>query len=213
MRSRLMLAATLLIFACAIAIAMRDDRAFLRSGPEVIVRERRGEIVFEWLFPIQPPMAAHLAAAFEKNAAKAERIVIELNSPGGMVAEGGAVIDEIERMKRSHEVETHVGANRVCASMCVPIYLAGERRTAAPSARFMFHEPTAYDVISEEEVKRPEFERRLDAERFFRRYIDPTEIDPAFAAELRASIKGRDVWFTARDLVERNTHVVDELVR
>jgi ATP-dependent protease ClpP protease subunit len=211
MRHRLMLAATLAMFAAAILIAMRDDRAFMESGPEVIVREKRDEIVFEWLFPIMPPMSAQVARTFDEHAGKGKRIVLDLNSPGGMVDEGGAVIAEIERMKRTHEVETHVGRDRVCASMCVPIYLAGEVRTAAPSARFMFHEPTAVDVFSEEEVRRPEFERRMDVERFFRTYIDPTDADPAFVQELRDTIADRDLWFTAKELVERRTNIVEAL--
>ena len=206
-----MLAATLVMFALAIFIALRDDRAFLQSGPEVIVRERRGELVFEWLYPIMPPMTAHFEKAFAERGAGARRIVIDLNSPGGMVDEGAALIGLIGRMRRTHEVVTRVGANRVCASMCVPVFLAGDIRSASPSARFMFHEPTAYDVISEEVVERPAFERRLDSERLFRKFIDPTEIDPAFAMELRESVKGRDVWFTARDLVERETNVVGVL--
>lgn len=211
MRSRLMLFATMGMFALAAVIALRDDHAFMQSGPDVIVRERRNEVIFEWLFPIQPPMSARLAEAFDKYADKGKRIVINLDSPGGMVEEGGAVIAEIERLKERVEVETHVGAHRVCASMCVPIYMAGEVRTAAPTARFMFHEPTAYDEFSKEEVKRPAFEHQLDVERFFRRYIDPTEMDPAFAAELRESIKGRDVWFSARELAARKANVVETL--
>lgn len=206
-----MLAATLLMSALAIFIAMRDDRAFMQSGPEVIVRERRGEVIFEWLYPIMPPMTAHFERAFGERGGRVRRIVIDLNSPGGLVDEGAALISFIERMKSTHEVVTRVGPNRVCASMCVPVFLAGDVRSASPSARFMFHEPTAYDVISEEVVRRPDFERRLDSERFFRKFIDPTEIDPAFATELRESVKGRDVWFTARELVERRANVVEIL--
>lgn len=208
-----MLAGTLMMFALAIVIALRDDRAFMESGPGVIVRERGDELVLEWLFPIMPPMTAHFARAFEEEGARAERIVIDLNSPGGLVDEGAALIDLIEEMKRTHEVETRVGRNRVCASMCVPVYLTGDIRTASPSARFMFHEPTAYDVVTEETIDRPEFERRMDTERFFRRFIDPTGVSPDFARELRESVRGRDVWFTAEELVDRDVNVVDALER
>lgn len=211
MRSKLMLAGTLLMFALAIFVAMRDDRAFMRSGPGVIVRERGDTLVFEWLYPIMAPMTAHFEEAFAEKGPKASRIVIDLNSPGGMVDEGAMLIDLIEDMKRTHEVETRVGPNRVCASMCVPVYLAGDIRTASPSARFMFHEPTAYDVITDEVIDRPDFERRADSERFFRKFIDPTEMDPAFAEELRERIRGRDAWFTARELVDRDTNVVEVL--
>ena len=206
-----MLAATLILAALTAFIAIRDDRAFEGSGPQLIVRKRSGETVFEWRHPILPPMAAQFASAFDEHRDRADRIVIDLHSPGGMVAEGGAVIEEIERMKATHAVETRVRSGAVCASMCVPVYLAGERRTAAPSARFMFHEPTAHDFFSDEEIDQPEFERRMDVERFFRRYIDPTEIDPAFAEELRESVREGDVWFSARELVRLRTNIVEDL--
>jgi hypothetical protein len=51
-------------------------------------------------------------------------------------------------MQASHAVDTPVEDRRACACMCVAVYLAGARRTAAPRAGFMFHEVRYQDSLS-----------------------------------------------------------------
>ncbi len=156
-------------------------------------------------------MAYRLGAAFADWKDRTRRIVIELNSPGGALIEGRSVIDAISRMKATHVVETRVAAGEICASMCVPIFLAGQKRIAGPGARFMFHEPSSVDYFTEEEAEKPAFEQRRDAERFFDRYFERSEMDPAWREYLRDAWTGRDVWKTAEELVAEGSNVVTQV--
>lgn len=210
-KAQLMVLATLSLFTITAFIAWRDDKAFLNTGPEIVVREEGDAVVFQWSYAVLAPMAQRFSDAFDAWSDRADRIVIVLNSPGGSVAEGGAVIAQIERMKRTHRVDTRVGRFGVCASMCVPIYLRGEKRTAAASARFMFHEPSTVDALTDEEVEIPAFEQRMDAERLFKRYFENSGMNAAFAAKLKVEMAQGDVWFTSRELLAEDANVIQEI--
>lgn len=206
-----MFAATLAIFTVVGWLALSGDRDAFLGRSDFVARRSGDAVVLAWRGSVEPPMADRLAAAFEQWADETDRFVIDLDSPGGRLEEGGAVIDEIKRMKRTHAVDTRVRSFGLCLSMCVPIFLAGEARIASPSARFMFHEPTAYDVFTEEEIRRPDFERRMDTERYFRRYFASTEMNPDWGVALQAQWDGRDVWKTARELVNEGSGIVTDL--
>ena len=60
---------------------------------------------------------------------------LELNSHGGPVINLFHLTDLI----RARGIHTHVRAGAVCSSACTALYMAGTRRTAHVSARFMFH--------------------------------------------------------------------------
>lgn len=210
-RNRAGFAATLALFAALAFFALRSGRAIYETGPEIAVREEAGAIVLGWEGAVAAPMAHRFRDAFEAVKGESDRIVIELASPGGALIEGRAVIAEIERMKKTHAVETRVRDGDLCTSMCVPIFLAGEARIAGPSSRFMFHEPTSVDVFTEEEERKPAFEKRMDAERFFERYFERSPMDPQWREKLRRDWKGRDVWKTGADLVAEGSGVVTGL--
>lgn len=121
------------------------------------------------------------------------------------------MIEEIEKMKATHRVDTHVASGAHCLSMCVPIFLMGEHRSAAANAVFMFHEPSAYDLVTDEKVSKPGFERKMTSEKFFERYFVRSDMNPAWREKLRANWKGRDLWFTGEELVEQESGVATGL--
>jgi len=210
-RSKLMLAATLAMFAAIAFLAWDGDRrAFLGADAVTVKRDADG-LIFAWRGEVRAPMAQRFAEAFDAHRDEAGRIVIELSSPGGSLAEGHAVIDVIGAMKRTHEVDTRVRARDICLSMCVPIFLQGEDRIAAPSSHFMFHQPTAVDFFTEEKVERPAFERRMDAERFYNRYLIASGVNPVWGETLKAEWDGKDVWKTGKELFEEDAGIVTVL--
>ena len=84
---------------------------------------------------------------------------VYLNSPGGNVRIGMAIIAEITM----RGYDTVVPANATCASMCANIWLAGKRRFVTEHSRVGFHSTSIRGVRSEhgnEEVK--EFYRILN---------------------------------------------------
>ncbi|MFZ5619141.1 MAG: ATP-dependent Clp protease proteolytic subunit [Pseudomonadota bacterium] len=210
-QNHLKFAGTLALFATLGLFAWKSGRKVYETGPQLAISEERGAVVLSWSDDIEAPMSERFARAFEERKGRTDRFLIDLNSPGGSIAEGRLVIAEIERMKRTHRVDAYVGDGAVCLSMCVPIYLQGERRTAAPSARFMFHEPSSYDLVTDEKVGKPGFEQRMTSERFFARYFASSEMNAEWREKLRQNWKGRDLWFTAEELAAQGANVVEEL--
>ncbi|MEM9278587.1 MAG: ATP-dependent Clp protease proteolytic subunit [Pseudomonadota bacterium] len=175
------------------------------------VSQEGDAVILSWHTDIDVPMATRFREAFNEWGSKTGKFVIDLNSPGGALIEGNKVIEQINAMKPSHVIETHVGPNNVCLSMCVPIFLQGENRIASGSSRWMFHEPTAYDYFSDEEVSAPKFERDYYNNRFFERYFTDSAMDPAWRENLRKEWVGKDVWRTGKQLVDERSNIIIDL--
>lgn len=210
-RNRAGFALTLVLFAALAFFALKSGGDIYETGPEIAIQEDAGAVVFAWHEAVEAPMAYRFRTAFEALKDRTDRIIIDLHSPGGALIEGRSVIEEIERMKATHRVETRVGPGATCASMCVPIFLAGEERIASANSAFMFHEPSSVDFITDERVKKPAFEQRRDAERFFERYFTDSPMNPAWREKLREDWKGRDVWRTGAELAAEGSGVVTRL--
>jgi ATP-dependent protease ClpP protease subunit len=206
-----MLLATLAMFGAAIFIAFELERHAFDDSDQVIIRLEEGALVLGWRGEVRAPMALRFAEAFETRGDDASRIIVELNSPGGQIAQGREVIELIERMKKTHEVDTRVLPKEFCFSMCVPIFLQGERRIAARSSLFMFHEPMTYDAVTDEVVKRPAFERNYDTEQFYRRYLANSPMSPEWGERLKDEWRGKEIWKTGEELVEEGSNIVTEL--
>ncbi len=171
----------------------------------------RDTVVFSWNSDVDVPMERRFIEAFDEWRGKASRIIIDLHSPGGSLMEGRKVIAFIDRMKRTHRVDTRVGDYHSCLSMCVPIYLQGQTRYAAANSKWMFHEPRSYDFATGEEIKVPKGESDGLSRRFFERYFTNSEMDPAWRRQLEKEWRGQDVWRTGRQLVEENSNIIHEL--
>jgi len=117
----------------------------------------------------------------------------------------------------------------VCASMCVPIFLAGSRRIADPDAYFMFHQaslnagaregmkgdakPTelseSQKAVFKEVVKTLETQA---TDELFRQDIGIRGVNGVWLAGMRKKIRGRDVWMSAQQLMDEGSGIVDSLV-
>lgn len=213
-KNQLMLAATLLMLAATVFLIARNEQFIFRDEGRLEVRRDESDpdaIVFYWRSQVEVPMARRYEEAFDEWRGEGDRIILDLHSPGGAIAEGEQVIRIIERMKRTHVVDTRVRRGYKCYSMCVPIFLMGEQRFAGENALFMFHEPTLRDFYTEEEVKQPAFERARATRRFVERYFVNSPINPAWLETLLAEWKGRDVFKSARELVDEESGIVTAL--
>ncbi len=213
-RFNVMPIATVILLALTVLLITRNEQFIFRDeGRLEIERDPIDEdtIIFIWRSDVDVPMARRFAEGFEEWAGEADRIIIDLNSPGGLIREGEAVIREIEKMKRTHIIDTRVRNRRACYSMCVPIFLQGEQRMAAANARFMFHEPSAYDYFTGEKIREPDFERAANSRRFFNRYFVNSPMDPVWRDKLSEEWVGRDVFRTAQELVEERSNIVTHL--
>ncbi|MEM9330233.1 MAG: ATP-dependent Clp protease proteolytic subunit [Pseudomonadota bacterium] len=168
-------------------------------------------VVLSWQSEIDVPMQKRIREAYDAWKDRTKKFVIDLHSPGGALREGRKVIELLNTMKATHLIETHVGSNRACLSMCVPIFLQGESRVASATSKWMFHEPTAYDFFSDEEVHVPEFERNYYNNRFFDRYFTNSEMNPVWRENLRKEWVGKDVWKSGRQLVDERSNIILDL--
>jgi hypothetical protein len=209
-----MLLATLAMLAATAFLIARNEELIFRDKGELTVERDRNDpetLVFTWRNEVEAPMARRFEEAYREWRGEGSRILIDLHSPGGALYEGEQVIRVIDRMRETHIVDTRVGNRRACFSMCVPIFLQGEARTAASNARFMFHEPTAYDFYTGEKVNEPAFERERTSRRFFDRYFVNSPMDAVWRDTLAVEWKGRDLFYTARELVDQESNIVTEL--
>lgn len=194
-----------------------------RESEGLRVREEPSRIVLRWKGNVQAPMLDKFKQAYDSVRGDSRPIVISLDSNGGSVLHGSDLITFILQMQTTRNVDTIVERGSKCASMCVPIYLAGGHRTAAADARFMFHE-VSYSRSVDVELKRMrEQNQSFDvskAKRFlvnagtdnlFDRYLKTAGADPAWMNKMRAEVRGRDVWRSAKQLVEQRSGVIHEL--
>jgi len=198
--------------------------ADVASRQTLTVKEEPDRIVLGWSGPVQEPMRERLAAALDRYKTDPRRLVLVLNSPGGSVKHGREVVAAIRT--RDRVIDTLVQKEGVCASMCVPIFLAGHERNADPEAYFMFHQVSLV-LSAEENLKRRELndsERAADAQvvktietvitdNFFQNDFDIRGVKPAWLAMMRRKITHGDVWMSGRDLVAEGSGIVDGLVR
>lgn len=207
--SRLILVA---LVALAGLLAWHHQSKLYEDKGRLTVAIRGETAVLAWNSQVELPMARRVSEAYETHQHDVKRFVLVLNSPGGSLHEGGEVIKIIERIKRSHAFHTLVGAKNNCLSMCVPIYLQGQKRLAAPDSRWMFHEPISVDAHTGDKVNKPKFEQEFFARRFFERYFTNSEMDPNWRRRLEADWNGKEIWKTGRQLVDEQANIVTDLV-
>lgn len=192
------------------------------SRQTLSISEEPDRILLGWSGPVQEPMSERVGAALDQFKSDQRRLVLVLNSPGGSIEHGRKVVAAIRARNRA--MDTFVQKAGVCASMCVPIFLAGTRRVADPDAYFMFHEASltgsARDMMKRQELG--EANRAVVAEvvktvetqatdDLFHKDMGIRRVNTAWLAGLRKKIPGRDIWMSAQQLVDEGSGVVDSL--
>ena len=164
--------------------------------------------IFVWRGVVQSPMAQSFAGEFERRKEEVKRIVIELNSSGGDVGEGERVINVIKDMKRTHSVQTYVGPESECLSMCVPIYLQGRLRVAATSSQWMFHRPSAYDPLTGQNAISYGTEKSQATLSIYNRFFKDSPMNPMWRESLRQQWEFGDVWKTGKELKAERSNII-----
>src|SRR5262245_34306631 len=156
-----------------------------------------------WHGAIAAPMAQHIKEAFEERKHQATRFVLMLSSGGGSVAEGERVIEVLRQIKGTHELETVVSQGEKCASMCVFIYLQGQKRYGALTSAWLFHEVARQDPLTKQTtLDRAAWERLVD------KYFAPAGVSEQWIADLKRHTVESDYWQTGADLVQANSGII-----
>lgn len=191
------------------------------DGLQVV--EQTDRLVYKWHGKVAADMLEQLKTTFAKHTKDRRPIVLSLDSGGGSVQQGSKIITFILNMQTTHTVNTLVEDGATCASMCVPIYLAGARRSASPSARFMFHEVSFAPVVDHElrklrathpqinvgQAKKYLIDRGTD--NLFERYLVTAGANEKWMNQMRKSVRGKDVWRSGQDLVAERSGIVHTL--
>ncbi|MEM6538960.1 MAG: ATP-dependent Clp protease proteolytic subunit [Pseudomonadota bacterium] len=199
--------------AAAVAfLAWRNDAAVFENKGRLAITVEDDEAVLTWTSAIDVPMARRIEEAYDSLRDEVNVFRVVLHSPGGSILEGRDVINLLSAMGKTHDVITVVPSGAECASMCVPIFLAGEERIAGRQAAFMFHEPSLRDLLSGQKERRPRFEEKRTTDKFVQRYFEASPMDPAWREALVKNWQGQDIWKSGADLVAENSGVVTVLI-
>ena len=180
----------------------------------VTVHERPDHVLIRWSGAVDTNMTRALDRAFRDRRGDRRRIVLSLHSDGGLVSEGAVIIERIKQLRRTHSVDTLVEQGRHCASMCVPIFVTGENRTAHPTGRFMFHSvrisgASPFVRTSTAHVRRIEERATED---LFDDHLRAAGVNERWLESLRTTMGRADVWFSGKELHEQRVGVIDELM-
>ncbi len=159
-------------------------------------------------------MAIRIAEAFARHKDEAHKIILTLSSPGGSLDQGAEVVRLLDRIGQTHMLVTSVDAGGICASMCVPVYLQGQRRIAAANAEFMFHEVNFRDFFSKEKDQSvPDSAIGAETDRFFDTYFETAGVPQSWIRKVRADVAGgNEVWKTGRELLDEKSGIVQQLM-
>jgi hypothetical protein len=212
--NRLIWAAMLALLA-VLAFKTRDNLdVFFDSVGKLEVRKDQDTqtVYLRWRGKIDAPMESRITDAFDVQKASSRRFVLVLSSPGGSLDHGAKVIRLLRKIEETHSVETVVEAGRTCASMCVPVYLAGQHRVAAETAKFMFHEVSFREYLAKQNSDVPDSAKASETDRFFRDYFTPVGVPEPWIQKVRADMTGHnDVWKTARELMDEGAGIVQKI--
>jgi hypothetical protein len=207
---------TVIVLAVFFALRAQDTLELAMSSiGKLDVRSEpgSGQIYLRWRGKIEAPMAQRIAEELGKRGGSSiSTVVLSLSSPGGSLDHGADVIALLGRIRDTYRLETVVEGRGICASMCVPVYLQGDVRRSAPSARFMFHEVSFRESLSEEKIAVPEKAVGSATDRFFAKYFLAYGVPQDWVSGVRAAIAGgTDVWKTGRELLDERAGIVQRL--
>ena len=134
---------TLVLLASANAAPSEEQPA---AGVSLEFNKEDGTLYIDLSGPIVAGTADNVRAALGKYGTTLNRVVLFLDSAGGRVDHGDRVIEALNEIKLRHQLITVVPHGKLCASMCIPIFLQGKDRLAARASIWLFHEAAQRDA-------------------------------------------------------------------
>lgn len=136
---------------------------------------------------------------------RSKEFVFNLNSPGGYVVEGKAIIEQLQGLqKQGIKITTSVKNGDQCGSICLPIYLVGNERRAGSHAAFYFHGVThLFCNIPNERLTEDYISLLLDLGAK-KEFIDFLRAEEAFTTP-------GEYWMSGKELHEQGQGFVSEL--
>ncbi len=161
-----------------------------------------GTLEIEWSGLIVAGVADELRASVAKYGTSLKRVVLFLDSAGGQVDEGDRVIAVLNEIKQGHRLATVVPHGKLCASMCIPIFLQGDDRFAARASLWIFHEASQPLASGGQRTD------MTQTWRLFRKYYGSAGVSSHWLKSIAPLIKGADLWQTGGDLIDAKTGII-----
>lgn len=170
---------------------------------EIYGNQRDRTLTMRWRGEITSGTVKEVSAAFAAWRDKTDLVVLSLNSPGGTVSEGEGVIALLKEIKKTHKLYTYVGRGDKCASLCVALFLQGQRRFGARASVWQFHEVGIFNARGELTMLKPEA-----TETIFAKYYVAEGVSEKWLNTLRSEIKGNNVWKTGDELIKSGSNII-----
>lgn len=168
-------------------------------------------LALSWVGKVSDKMASKIDAAFETNKRRAKSVQLSLQSCGGRTDYMASTIGVLRNIARTHKLATVVEPGATCASACIPIFLASDKRRAAMSSLWFFHRSWRYQLsggVDEIETAAP---GKRSVAGFLDKYYASAGVSPKWLADLRGIIESNDgFWQTGRDLWAAKSGIITE---
>ena len=187
----------------SISVAHADGTPHLRFGRSPTHND---VLVMIWTGIVESGMSEEIRTAFDANKDSIRAVELKLDSGGGSVAEGERVIAVLQMIKRTHTLYTAVAAGKECGSMCVFIYVQGQKRLAAPASLWLFHEVSVKDPQTHKitRLDRTAWDRLVD------KYWVPAGVDRAWLETVKSRTFQTDYWQTGQSLLEDKANIIQK---
>jgi ATP-dependent protease ClpP protease subunit len=172
------------------------------AGMSLEFNKEDGTLYVDLSGPIVAEMADDLRAALGKYETTLNRVILFLDSAGGQVDRGDRVIEVLNEAKLRHRLITVVPHGKLCASMCIPIFLQGEDRLAARASIWLFHEAAQRQANG---ILRTD---TAETWRLFRKYYVPAGVSMHWLKSIAPMIKEADLWQTGGDLMSAKSGII-----
>jgi ATP-dependent protease ClpP protease subunit len=172
------------------------------AGMSLEFNKEDGTLYVDLSGSIVAEMADDLRAALGKYETTLNRVVLFLDSAGGQVDDGDHLIEVLKDIKLRHRLITVVPHGKLCASMCIPIFLQGEDRLAARASIWLFHEAAQRQANG---LLRTD---TAETWRLFRKYYAPAGVSMHWVKGIAPMIKEADLWQTGGDLISAKSGII-----
>jgi len=127
------------------------------------------------------------------------RIVLDLDSPGGYADPVFRMLEVIRTARIAHRIDTYVASGARCESMCVELFMAGDRRHAGRASVWGFH-------AVNDDGKRNDRYTRIYVDDLVRRGADPSWLErKSLFRDARMST------FTGQQLFDQRSGIITDL--
>jgi hypothetical protein len=167
----------------------------------------------KWIGTVTGKMARKIDTAFETNKRRVKAVELSIQSCGGRTDYMADTIAVLRQIKTTHALSTVVEPGATCASACIPIFLASDRRRAAMSSLWFFHRSWRYQLSGGVDAIGTSAPGTRSVEKFLNRYYAPAGVSSAWLKHMREVIENNGgYWQTGRDLWDAKSGMVTETI-